>query len=50
VSFQPKPLLPAQTAYAFESQSLDNAGLHDFVRQNNLAQDASSWQQLPASA
>ena len=41
-SFQPKPLLPAQTASAFESRSLDGTGLRDFVRQN-LPQEAASW-------
>lgn len=42
VSFQSKPLLPAQTASAFESRSLDSAGLRDFVRQN-LPQEAAPW-------
>lgn len=41
-SFQPKPLSPEQTASAFESRSLDNPELRDFV-QKNLPQDAVSW-------
>lgn len=40
-TFQPKPLVPAQTASAFESRSLDSTGLQEFLRQN-LAQDVSS--------
>lgn len=40
-SFQPKPIVPKDTATAFDSRTLDNSGFKDFVRQNR--KDTTTW-------
>jgi len=40
--FEPRPLLPAQTASALESRALDDPGLRSFL-EKNLARDLSAW-------
>ena len=32
--FQPQPISPSETAAAFESRTLDNPGLKDFLKKN----------------
>lgn len=41
-SFQPQPLLPAQAVSAFESRTLDNADLKEFL-EKNLHHEMSPW-------
>jgi cobalt-zinc-cadmium efflux system outer membrane protein len=41
-TYQPKPLDPGQTAAAFESRSLTDSGLKDFL-QRNLKREVLSW-------
>lgn len=41
-TYQPKPLAPDQTAAAFESRSLGDSGLKEFLRRN-LKQDVMPW-------
>ena len=43
VTFQPKPLLPSQTAAAFEARTLDDPGLKAFL-EGNLHREISPWQ------
>lgn len=40
-SFQSKPIVPRDTATAFEARTLDSSGFRDFVRQNG--KDVTTW-------